>query len=101
MPTPPANLMQKLEAIVGKTGIIEDEARGPGPIVRPASSTEVAEVLKTCNAAKYPIVTMGGNTTMVQGTIRLRGERVVRSFRWSGKAGSYRSVSCSSPIMSK
>lgn len=74
MPTPPADLMQKLEAIVGKSGIIEDEARGSGLIVRPASTAEVAEVLKACNAAKYPIVTMGGNTTMVQGTIRLQGE---------------------------
>lgn len=67
-------LLKDIEAIVGANGIIEDAARGPGPIVRPASTEEVSKVLKLCNDAGQGVVTFGGNTTMVQGTLRERGE---------------------------
>jgi FAD/FMN-containing dehydrogenase len=74
MTAPSADLLEKLAAIVGPKGIIEDEMRGPGAIVRPASTQEVSAVLKACNDAGQAIVPMGGNTTMVQGTARLHGE---------------------------
>lgn len=67
-------LLQDIEAIVGPNGIIEDEIRGPGPIVRPASTQEVSKVLKLCNDAGQSVVTFGGNTTMVRGTHRVLGE---------------------------
>lgn len=67
-------LLKDIEAIVGPNGIIEDEDRGPGPIVRPASTEEVSKVLKLCNDAGQTLVTFGGNTTMVRGTLRERGE---------------------------
>ncbi len=69
-----ADLLKAIEAVVGPNGILEDEARGPGPIVRPASTQEVSKVLKLCNEAGQGVVPMGGNTTMVQGTRRVRGE---------------------------
>lgn len=69
-----AELLKDIEAVVGPNGIIEDEVRGPGPIVRPASTEEVSKVLKLCNDAGQSVVTFGGNTTMVRGTLRVLGE---------------------------
>lgn len=68
------HLLKDIEAIVGPGNVLEDEARGPGPIVRPGSTDEVSKVLKLCNDAKQYVVPMGGNTTMVQGTHRMKGE---------------------------
>lgn len=67
-------LLRDIEAVVGPNGIIEDEIRGPGPIVRPASTDEVSKVLKLCNDAGQSVVPFGGNTTMVRGTHRVLGE---------------------------
>jgi FAD/FMN-containing dehydrogenase len=67
-------LLDDIAAVVGPNGIIEDETRGPGQIVRPASTEQVSKVLKLCNDAGQEIVTFGGNTTMVRGTHRERGE---------------------------
>ncbi len=74
MTAPSQELMAKIASIVGENGVIEDEMRGPGPIVRPHNTQEVAAVLKLCNDAGHPVVPMGGNTTMVQGTHRMLDE---------------------------
>jgi len=67
-------LLKSIKLVVGETGIIEDSARGEGAIVRPSSTEEVSRVLKLCNDAEQTVVPMGGNTTMVRGTLRVRGE---------------------------
>ena len=67
-------LLSAIEDIVGPNGVIEDSARGPGPIVRPTSTREVSEVLALCNEAGQSVVAIGGNTTMVKGTERVQGE---------------------------
>ncbi len=76
-------LLQSIEAIVGENGIFEDDARGVGAIIRPASSDQVSEVLKLCNDAGQSIVPIGGNSTMVQGTHRGRGELALSLERMS------------------
>ena len=38
-------------------------------VVRPASTTEVARVLATCCEARVPVVTQGGNTGLVGGSV--------------------------------
>lgn len=74
MTTISPELMQSIEAIVGPKGITEDENKGPGPIVRPATTEEVSQVLKLCNERGQTVVPMGGNTSLVSGTRRERGE---------------------------
>ena len=76
-------LLQSIEVIVGENGIFEDDARGVGAIIRPASSDQVSEVLKLCNDAGQSIVPIGGNSTMVQGTHRGRGELALSLERMS------------------
>lgn len=76
-----ADLIERVRAIVGDRGIITDEA-GIAPyvtdwrgsyigktslVVRPASTNEVAEVVKLCAQTRTPIVPQGGNTGMVGG----------------------------------
>lgn len=73
-------LLQKITAIVGEAGVLTGEdvrnrATGwtqqavneAGAIVRPASTTELAEVMKLCHAAGQPIVPLGGGTGLVDG----------------------------------
>ena len=76
-----SDFVVKLRAIVGDKGLITDEA-GKHPyltdwrdnylgtalaVVRPASTEEVAAVVKLCAAEKVAIVPQGGNTGLVGG----------------------------------
>ncbi len=81
-PLPPA-LVQQITAAVGPAGIVSDPAlaepyleerrglfRGASPlIVRPASTAEVAAVVRHCAAARVAIVPQGGNTGLVGGAV--------------------------------
>src|SRR5258708_26535167 len=75
------NFTDKLRSIVGERGLIIDQP-GKHPyltdwrdnylgtalaVVRPATSEEVAAVVKLCAAEKVAIVPQGGNTGMVGG----------------------------------
>jgi len=74
-------LLLRLRAIVGDRGILTDPAdtapycedwrrlyKGRTPaVLRPASTEEVAAVVKLCAARGVPIVPQGGNTSMVGG----------------------------------
>ena len=46
-------------------------------VVRPRTTAEVAEVLRLCHAADQPVVTQGGLTGLVQGSIATRDEIVL------------------------
>jgi FAD/FMN-containing dehydrogenase len=76
-----SDFIEKLAAIVGERGLITDAA-GKHPyltdwrdnylgaalaVVRPASTEEVAAVVKLCAAEKVAIVPQGGNTGLVGG----------------------------------
>src|SRR4029077_2096354 len=78
-----AAAIERIEAAVGPRGWIADardqepylvEARGlyrgaTRLVVRPASTAEVAEVVRICAEAKLPIVPQGGNTGLVGGGV--------------------------------
>ena len=49
-------------------------------VVRPASTDEVAAVLRICRAARAPVIPQGGNTGLVGGSVP-RGGEVVLSLR--------------------
>ena len=73
--------LDRIRAVVGDQGIVTDAAelepyivdwrgfyRGSTPaVVRPASTAEVAEVVKICAGTRTPIVPQGGNTGMCGG----------------------------------
>src|SRR5246127_5402450 len=75
--------IERIKAAVGPRGWIADrrdrepylvEARGlyrgaPRLVVRPASTAEVATVVRICAEAKLPIVPQGGNTGLVGGGV--------------------------------
>ncbi len=74
-------LFDRLAAVVGPSGYIADpaamapylhEERGlyqgrTSLVLRPANTAEVAEIVRTCAAAKMPIVPQGGNTGLCGG----------------------------------
>ncbi len=78
---PPASLHQALQAIVGERGLLTDPAdmetylrdwRGlyegrAAAVVRPASTAEVAAVVRLCAERRVGVVPQGGNTSMVGG----------------------------------
>src|SRR5271157_1492378 len=78
-----AETIERIKAAVGPRGWIADsrdqepylvEARGlyrgaTRLVVRPASTAEVAEVVRICAEAKLPIVPQGGNTGLVGGGV--------------------------------
>jgi len=78
-----AETIQRIKAVIGPRGWIADsrdqepylvEARGlyrgaTRLVVRPASTAEVAEVVRICAEAKLPIVPQGGNTGLVGGGV--------------------------------
>jgi len=78
-----ANLIARLEAVVGAKGLLTDaEAMAPHlldrreryearalAVVKPATTEEVAETVRLCAAARVPIVPQGGNTGLVGGGI--------------------------------
>ncbi len=77
------DIVNRLKQIVGPRGYIDDPAdiapylveqrglyRGATPIVlRPASTEEVAAIVKTCAAAHVPVVPQGGNTGLCGGGV--------------------------------
>ncbi|RYJ01377.1 MAG: FAD-binding oxidoreductase, partial [Acetobacteraceae bacterium] len=83
MPDIQTPLLDRLAAILGPRGILTDPAdlaphlsdwrmlyTGRTPcVLRPASTAELAEVVKLCAAAGTPLVPQGGNTSMVGGGI--------------------------------
>lgn len=80
--------LDRLKEIVGPKGFITDPLeiepylveerglfRGETPVVlRPSSTEEVAEIVKTCIAARLPIVPQGGNTGLCAGGVPWQGE---------------------------
>jgi len=75
-------LLSRLKAIVGETHLLTDgdlgayeqdwrkRSRGKAlAVVRPASTRQIAEVVRACAAAGTPIVPQGGNTGLVVGSI--------------------------------
>ena len=89
------NLMDKLRGIVGNTQVLVDgdlsayeldwrkRLRGKAlAVVRPASTLEVAAVVKACGSSGVSIVTQGGNTGLVGGsTPDASGQQVVLSLQ--------------------
>jgi len=79
----PAELLRDLSEIVGPAGLIDDEAamqaylsdwrnayRGRAAlVVRPASTGEVAAVVRACHQAGVALVPQGGNTGLCGGSI--------------------------------
>jgi FAD/FMN-containing dehydrogenase len=77
------DLLDSLKAVVGPRGFLDDpadtapyvtEARGRfvgrcRAVIRPASTAEVAEVVRLCAEAGQAIVPQGGNTSLVGGSI--------------------------------
>jgi FAD/FMN-containing dehydrogenase len=75
--------LERIKAVVGPRGWIDDpseeepyltEARrlwrgATRLVVRPASTAEVAEVVRICAEAELPIVPQGGNTGLVAGGV--------------------------------
>ncbi len=73
----------ELAAIVGEVHVLADDELRAGyeidwtgryrgrcaAVVRPASVGEVAAVLRYCNAHRLPVVTQGGNTGLVGGSV--------------------------------
>jgi FAD/FMN-containing dehydrogenase len=89
-----SDLIDKLRAIVGDKGLVTDEATRHGyltdwrdnyigkalAVVRPATTEEVAAVVKLCAAEKVAVVPQGGNTGMVGGAApREDGREIVLS----------------------
>jgi FAD/FMN-containing dehydrogenase len=89
-----ADALQRLKAMVGPRGYIDDEAgkaaylndtrdlfHGASPLVlRPAGTQEVAAIVTLCSQARIGIVPQGGNTGLVGGSVPSRsGGEVVLS----------------------
>ena len=79
-------LVAGLRSIVGESHVITDAAlmeqyvvdwsrRFGGPAqagVRPASTDEMAGVLRSCSGAGVPVIVQGGNTGLVGGSVPAR-----------------------------
>ena len=80
-PSPQSGLLDAIRNVVGERGLLTDPAdtagytedwrrlyRGSTPaVIRPASTEELAAVVRLCAAARAAIVPQGGNTSMVGG----------------------------------
>jgi len=53
-------------------------------VVRPATTAEVADVLRACAADRLPVVPQGGNTGLVGGSVPHDGEAVLSTTRLRG-----------------
>ncbi|WP_241560830.1 FAD-binding oxidoreductase [Bordetella avium] len=76
-----ALFLQRLHAIVGDAGLVHDEQAKAAhdldwlgkwqgrscAVVRPATTAEVAAVMRLCHETRTPVVTQGGNTGMSGG----------------------------------
>ena len=82
-----SDLVSTLEAVFGQESVLTGEAlawRSSGylnnsplralALLRPASTAEVAEMLRLCNAAAQPVVPQGGLTNLVKNTYTTRSE---------------------------
>jgi len=90
-PPIPGDLLARLAGIVGDKGLITDPAelephlvelrqryRGAAPcVVKPASTAEVAGVVRLCAETDTPIVPQGGNTGLVAGGIPFEDGRAI------------------------
>ena len=78
----PANLVERLRAIVGERGIVGESERAQyevdwreayhgraAAVVRPASTEEVARVVALLAELRIPIVPQGGNTSLCGGSV--------------------------------
>lgn len=95
---PPESFARLLRDIVGPDHVVDDPGiteryrrdwtgRFDAPAtlaVRPGSSAEVSEVVRTCRDHGVAIVPQGGNTGLVGGSVPLDGELVVSTERLSG-----------------
>ncbi len=74
---PPADLRERLAAIVGERGLVDAMERAPyendwrgqyhgraAAVVRPAGTSEVAEVVALLHELRIPMVPQGGNTSL-------------------------------------
>ncbi len=82
-PATMAHLIEAIRAVVGDVGLLTDPSdtaaasedwrclyKGrTAAVIRPANTAEVAAVVRLCAAAGVPIVTQGGNTSMVGGAV--------------------------------
>ncbi len=88
------DLIRDIEAVVGEAGIVRDTERMPrylsdwrnayrgvaALVVRPASTEQVAQVVRLCHLAGVALVPQGGNTGLCGGSIPdMSGEQVVLS----------------------
>ena len=83
---PDGRLLEALTALLGPSGVLEDAAdiapygmdwrnlhdHRPLAVLRPASTAEVAGILRLCRAHGAKLVPQGGNTSMVAGAIPAR-----------------------------
>ena len=95
VPDLPAAVVERLAAAVGAEHLLLDEDTTAGyavdwtgryrgraaAVVRPASTAEVAAVLRACAAAGVAVVPQGGNTGLVGGGVPLAGEVVLSTRR--------------------
>jgi len=79
------------ESLLGKSGVVTDaqdlerfnsdwtgEFRGHSKLaVRPASTEEVAEIMRYCFQRDIPVVPQGGNTGLVGGSIPMKDELII------------------------
>jgi FAD/FMN-containing dehydrogenase len=91
-------LLAELRSIVGEAHVLVDadvraghevdwtgRFAGTTPaVVRPASTAEVAAVVRACAAARCALVPQGGNTGLVGGGVPLAGEVVLSTRRLDG-----------------
>ena len=95
MPMSMTDLLAELRSIVGAGHVLTEpdmragyeldwtgRFQGSTPaVVRPGSTEEVAAVVRRCAATSTPIVTQGGNTGLVGGSVPLAGEVVLSTRR--------------------
>lgn len=87
-------LIDQLSALLGERGTVRDEAGlarycrdwsgdhvgRPLTVIRPASTAEIAEVVRLCAGAGVPVVPQGGHTGLVAGAVpSAEGDEVVIS----------------------
>jgi FAD/FMN-containing dehydrogenase len=106
-----SGVIARLEAIVGKKYVVTDAAAMEGflreprdlfhgnalCVVQPASTQEVAAVLKLCHETTTPVVPQGGNTGLVGGqSPNARGNEIVL---WLGRMQKLREIDLASNTM--